>query len=534
MNFLQRAWHDATGWLNTPEGRRLETNPNATAGGPSYFKEWRGNMPAPSGHVIADDRAVAYSPPLGPNQGFEGEYTSGVPAKTYFPTDRVVGGQPPPPQPSRYPEIRSEGQPYFPRTSAVYQPYPTPQGPYREQPSMGGTPNYAATPEERAVLPPVPPGSVPLPTTGRGPENVEVTGQPGPLPTTPTPAYGPLAGEVTGSTQAPGSTAAQTAAPTGKTWSQTPITAAPGQQIIGGQPVQTPGYGPLAGEVTGGEQPGAATGTYGPLAGEVTGGAGGAPSPATPATAAPIEHKVDVTHADGAKSSYKHTTAQAAAQKQQQQAAGQTGQTAGGGGQGGGGGQRGGGQPAQGGGQTVGQWMQNVNQGQGQPGYGGPSGPQGQAGQPGQTTVTVPAHPGLLQRIGQTIGHFFSGTLGQWSPQQQQPGTINLGQLPNQTEGSALSGIRSALAQGHSHIARHGGSAPASAPAPGGGAVGVPSQGTPGRSWAYEAGPEGRWQPTPLGSVVTNPMEYPSGTLAYTQYGVSPLGSPDIVRPPTQ
>jgi len=40
MNFLQRAWNDATGWLNTPQGRRLETDPNATAGGPSYFKEW--------------------------------------------------------------------------------------------------------------------------------------------------------------------------------------------------------------------------------------------------------------------------------------------------------------------------------------------------------------------------------------------------------------------------------------------------------------------------------------------------------------
>jgi hypothetical protein len=93
-------------------------------------------------------------------------------------------------------------------------------------------------------------------------------------------------------------------------------------------------------------------------------------------------------------------------------------------------------------------------------GYAGSSGP---SGQPGTTSVAVPDHPGLLQRIGQTISHFFGGTLGQ----HQQPQTQNLGYLPqDQTGGTALGGVGRALHSGRQHVATHGGSAPASAPAP--------------------------------------------------------------------
>ena len=134
----------------------------------------------------------------------------------------------------------------------------------------------------------------------------------------------------------------------------------------------------------------------------------------------------------------------------------------------------------------------------------------------------LPAQPGFLQRLGQTISHFLGGTLGQhptvgqYAAGAPQPGagqTESLGQLP---AGSALSGISHALASGRQHVATHGGSAPASAPAPD-------------MRWAAAYNQD--WTPTPLGSPdITRPL-ITGQSLAYGPYGRTPLGSPDIVRP---
>jgi hypothetical protein len=98
----------------------------------------------------------------------------------------------------------------------------------------------------------------------------------------------------------------------------------------------------------------------------------------------------------------------------------------------------------------------------------GPAGPAPATG--GNTTnVAVPNHPGLLQRIGQTISHFFGGTLGQHANDQQgaPAAPTGLQAAPqDQTSGSALSGVNRALHGGRQRIATHGGTAPASAAAP--------------------------------------------------------------------
>jgi hypothetical protein len=95
--------------------------------------------------------------------------------------------------------------------------------------------------------------------------------------------------------------------------------------------------------------------------------------------------------------------------------------------------------------------------------YGAPPGavPQGQ-GQ--NVNFQVPAHPGLLERIGQTISHFFGGTLGQHQQPQQPASPYRPGYGP--PEGNALSGVSRALASGRQHVTTRGGSAPASAAAP--------------------------------------------------------------------
>jgi hypothetical protein len=166
-----------------------------------------------------------------------------------------------------------------------------------------------------------------------------------------------------------------------------------------------------------------------------------------------------------------------------------------------------------------------------------PAGPAPAVPAPGQTmslgqlpaqgaqnvNLQVPAHPGLLQRIGQTIGHFFGGTLGQNQPPPVSDFAARFGGpgvVSDQTGSSALSGISHALASGRQHVATHGRTAPVSAPAP------TPPAPT-NASLAYNAD----WTPTPLGSPdITNPV--PGGqSLAYGPYGITPLGSPDITRP---
>lgn len=517
MNFIQRAWNDVSGYLNTPQGRQLQTGgvPNIDVAGiesgalPTGVEGAKG---MPSLPVLVSRKYAGQGPP----QDVGG---------TQVLSPAVAGGYP--------------GSVMQPRWVAA--PTPTTQ--------VSGVPNIDVTASTAGALPTGVEGSKGMPPITR--MIAQGAGQGPPQDVTATQERSPaVAGGYPGAVMQP-RWPATVAAPAAVAQRPTVQTVAPGQTpTIGGQPVARPTYGPLAGEVTGGTTGTTATqpAQYGPLAGAVTGGG----TPTHPATSQPlgtnqgfeaseypnnpiaVEHKVQ--NADGSSTHIKHTTAQGAAQKQQQQAAG-TGQQPAGGGQQGVRGQQGGGQGMNlqgysgGGGQTVGQWMQNAQQGQGQPGLAGPSGPQGQAG---TTSVQVPAHPGLLQRIGQTIQHFFTGTLGQGGQPQGQ--TVNLGRLPDQTQGSALSGIRNALAQGHTHIARHGATVPGSKPAPGGGALGLPSQGEPGTNWAYEEAPgTHRWQPTPLGSAdITNPLAAAPNVAydPYHPYGGAPSAEgSDIVNP---
>ena len=541
-NIFQKSFNQLQGWLNTPQGRRLDTDANATATGPSYFPEWRTRTAGPNQGF--EREYTSGVPAQGPNQGFEGEYTSGVPTpKTYFPTERVVGGQPPPQQPFRYPEIRSEGQPYFTPTSPVYNPsVQSPQWVRAAAPVKPTVPNIDVAAIEAGGEPSGVEGSKGLPPVtrmiaqraGQGPpQDVAGTqtypasvpgGYPGsvmqprwPSPTQP-PGQGAENKDVAAiegggypGTSTPGTTGTVSGYPAAQDEARAPGTYTPGTAApAGGYPgtVMQPRW---SANQTAASQP---LGANQGFEGEYSSGVPIA-----------VEHKV--VNQDGSSTHVKHTTAQGAAQKQT------------------------------GGGKTVGQ-VADQGAGQGQPGQqtinlgklpqeqpevrrAYPVGvvpraqpAQGWAMQPGQNNqvnVQVPSHPGLLQRIGQTISHFFGGTLGQWAPQQQGQPT------PDRTGGTALSGISHALAQGRQHIGHGGGTHPASkaTPAPPGN---WPSQGPPGESWAYR--PD--WTPRPLGSGdIYNPIAAQPSLVTGTEpdwawgpYGKTPLASTDITNPPRQ
>jgi hypothetical protein len=95
--------------------------------------------------------------------------------------------------------------------------------------------------------------------------------------------------------------------------------------------------------------------------------------------------------------------------------------------------------------------------------YGAPPGVAAQ-GQGQNVNLQVPAHPGLLERIGQTISHFFGGTLGQHQQPVQPTSPYRPGYGP--PENNALSGVSRALASGRQQVATRGGTTPTSAPAP--------------------------------------------------------------------
>jgi hypothetical protein len=208
----------------------------------------------------------------------------------------------------------------------------------------------------------------------------------------------------------------------------------------------------------------------------------GQPVPATPAQPVAIDHTVK--HMDGSTTKISHKSAAAQPQQAGQQGQGQP-------------------QPQQPGGQPevrraypvgVTPRAQPVQQGWAQ----------NQPQQPGQNVnLQVPAHPGLLQRIGQTIGHFFSGTLGQWAPQQgqqqAQPAQPGAGS-------SALTGVHRALQSGRQHVARHGPAPPASQAAP---AAPFPYQTTPELN-TWETGTEMPGIPSRVGvpSDQTNVFPY--------------------------
>jgi hypothetical protein len=95
--------------------------------------------------------------------------------------------------------------------------------------------------------------------------------------------------------------------------------------------------------------------------------------------------------------------------------------------------------------------------------YGAPPG----QGQGQNVNLQVPSHPGLLERIGQTISHFFGGTLGQHQqPQQPQQPTSPYRPGYGPPESNALSGVSRALASGRQQVAARGGTPPASFPTP--------------------------------------------------------------------
>jgi hypothetical protein len=439
-NIFQRAWNDVTGWLNTPQGRTL--NPELRPiNEPTYFQKpgtmaQPGDVPieqVPAVRQPAPARTPAPTPPAVPYFPETG--------RTYFPAHQVVGGQPMPARDMVWnPNAPSPIQPL--RGGTVWNPNaPSPRGLQWDYSTGQETPPPTNIDPLQFARGNTPQGGGPSMTPGPTTPNVPATPPPQPVirpsgSTTGLGGFGAQAIQDVATGPAPG------VSPGGADMNAL-YKQYSGQPVSATQPQSQP-LGPNQG-----------------FEGEYSSG-----------ISAPVEQETKVTHADGSSTHVKHTTAQAAAQKQagrQQQAGG--GQPA-----------QGGGQPAQSGGQrggmaglgtgaynapagstapTVGSTMGQVPQQGG--GLGGPSGPQGAMGP--TATVQVPAHPGLLQRIGQTIGHFFSGTLGQWAPQQGQ--TINLGTLPNQTQGNALSGVHNALAQGQHHIvSNRGGTAPASAPPP--------------------------------------------------------------------
>jgi hypothetical protein len=451
-NIFQRAWNDVTGWLNTPQGRQLSADTVTPDNQPRYFPDQRTMLP--TGEVTGAPTGAWVYPttmqPTGRVTGEPGDAFRGPPvsqaAPSYFSASRVRGGQPMPAQPFRYPEIRSEGTPYTPAPvqGVAWSPNaPAPVQPAAQTPTTGIDPYQFARGN-------TPQGGGPSMSPGATAPNVppSVPSQPVIRPSGATTGLGGF-----------GSQTIQGGATGPADWRgyQT------GGTDASGQPIEAPSQ-PVA------AAPPAATGPAdwrGYQAGATD--AGGQP--------VSVDHKV--THADGSSTVIKHTSAQAKTPGQ------------------GAGGRTGGGGAPTGDPDPDAPYLRAAAAATQQGGgLGGPSGPQGAAGP--TATVQVPAHPGLLQRIGQTIGHFFSGTLGQWAPQQGQ--TINLGTLPNQTQGNALSGVHHALAQGRQHIATNrGGTAPASAPPPPfpyqtnpeigtwEAAGGLPTEGTP--AFPYAAAP---------------------------------------------
>jgi hypothetical protein len=366
------------------------------------------------------------------------------------------------PQTIKYPTIRSEGEPYTPPR------YPTIRSEGNTPPAPpSGIPNIDVTGSYGGVLPTqVPADSAPLPTFGQGPPNVDVTGQyKGALPTREMPnnvAWNPTF--------------------TPQTYQYPQISEDQGTPYT--PPTQT-------GNVAATQPPPSNATTAQPGASQPSQPGASQPAPATPATpAAPVTVKHKVQHADGSTSEISHKSAAAQPQPQQGQGRGQQGQ-----------------QPEVRRAYPVGVTPRALPvQGQGWA--------QGQPQQGGQNVnLQVPAHPGLLQRIGQTIGHFFSGTLGQWAPQQgQQPQA----QPAQPVAGSnALSGVHRALQSGRQHVMRHGPSAPASQAAP---AAPFPYQPTSELN-TWETGTEMPGAPSRIGI----PSEQTTNAFPY-------VANPDLLR----